>query len=189
MDRQCEFSNVTKAYLEAFRCILEDMIRGMAEAELSNSISHNFIAQMIPHHCAAVEMSQNILKYTTNIQVQEIALQIVAEQTRSIENMRSIQCACGRSCNSRQDICMYQRRINQIMQRMFSEMSGAGAVNNINVNFLREMIPHHRGAIEMAQTALRCNICPELRPILRAIITSQQRGVAEMQQLLQCMAK
>ena len=51
---------------------------------------------------------------------------------------------------------------------------------------MREMIPHHKGAIRMSENALRFDICPELKPILCEIITSQQKGVSEMTQLLRC---
>lgn len=62
MEKSSRLSNVTKNYLSAFNCILDEMIQRMTEAEQSDSISHNFIVQMIPHHRAAIEMSENILK-------------------------------------------------------------------------------------------------------------------------------
>lgn len=187
MNRPCRFSNAAKDYLSIFYCILDKMICKMTEADLTDSISHNFILQMIPHHRAAIEMSGNILKYTTNKSLQEIASQIIAEQTNSIENMQKIKCTCGKLRNSRQDLCRYQRRVDQIMQTMFSEMRCARATNQINCDFMWEMIPHHKGAVEMATNALQFDICPDLKPILQRIITSQQRGIMKMQDLLQCM--
>lgn len=184
MNRQFTLSNVTKEYLSAFHCILDDMTDGMTEVRPTYSISHNFIAQMIPHHRAAIEMSRNILRYTTNLELQEIATQIIAEQTRSIENMQSIQQVCDRLENSRQDACLYQRRANQIMRNMFCRMEEARAVNELGCNFMREMIPHHQGAVEMSANALQYHICPELRPVLNAIIASQQRGIRQMRRLL-----
>ena len=74
MNRSCNFSNVTNDYLAFYDCILCDMIDGMTHADLSDSISHNFITQMIPHHEGAIEMARNILKYTTNIPLQNLAL-------------------------------------------------------------------------------------------------------------------
>lgn len=186
MNRQCAFSNVTQEYLSSFRCILDEMIQGMTEAELTDSISHNFIVQMIPHHQAAIDMSRNILKYTTNIPVQNIATQIIEEQTKSIENMREIQCACSELTNCEQDLCRYQNQVEKIMRTMFWEMGGARATNGINCNFMREMIPHHQGAIKMSNNALQFPICPSLKPILQAIITSQQKGVQQMRHLLRC---
>lgn len=180
------FSDVTKHYLCRFDQILTEMISGMTGVELTDSISHNFIVQMIPHHKAAIEMSENILNYTTCLPLQNIASNIIVEQTKSIENMQTILCECGELLNSSQDVCIYQKRVQQIMQNMFTKMSNACADNNINANFMREMIPHHKGAIQMSENALHYEICPELVPILQAIISSQRRGVREMEGLLRC---
>ena len=90
MNCSYRLSNVTQDYLAEFEYILDEMIRGMTEAPFTCSISYNFIVQMIPHHMAAIEMSHNILKYTTNIQVQDIASNIITSQTKSINNMRNI---------------------------------------------------------------------------------------------------
>ncbi len=86
--------------------------------------------------------------------------------------------------NSQQDLCLYQRRMDQIMKVMFTDMGNACSDNDININFMREMIPHHRGAVEMSETTLQFDICPELKPILQAIIVSQKRGIRQMQELL-----
>lgn len=184
---QCRLSNVTQDYLATFQNILDAMIQGMTCAELSDSISYNFIVQMIPHHRAAIEMSRNLLKYTTFLPLQDIASQIITEQTKSIENMRRVLCACERRDNCQQDVCHYQARVEQILDTMFSDMEHACTSNQINANFMREMIPHHRGAVRMSENALQYDICPELVPILNAIITSQKRGIRQMQTLLRGM--
>lgn len=182
----CILSNVTKDYLSTFYCILNEMIQGMTQAEKANSISYNFIVQMIPHHRAAIQMSQNILKYTTNVPLQQIAANIIEEQTKSIANMQKIQHSCLNQTNSSQDLELYQRKIIQIMDTMFCEMETAPSNNQINCNFMREMIPHHRGAVRMSKNTLQYCICPDLIPILTAIISSQEKGISQMQQLLRC---
>ena len=180
-------SNVTKQYLCRFYEILDEMIVGMTGAELTDSISHNFIVQMIPHHRAAIEMSQNLLQYTTLVPLQEIALNIIASQTKSIEDMEEALDCCAQMENTQQELCLYARRIQQITQTMFSAMNAAPASNCINADFMREMIPHHKGAIAMSETALGFPICSELKPILQAIITSQREGVKKMEHLLRCL--
>lgn len=187
MNSRKRLSNVTKDYLSTFYCILDNMIKGMTETELSDSISHNFIVQMIPHHKAAIEMSKNILKYTTNVSLQDIASGIISDQTKSIENMKMIECTCFEIKNCERDVCLYQRRVKQILNTMFYGMKNAQSDNRINCNFMWEMIPHHRGAVEMSNNALRYDICPELKPILEAIIISQKRGIKQMQHLLKCL--
>lgn len=179
-----QLTNTTMNYLNQFHCILNNMIRGMTGACLGCSISHNFIVQMIPHHRAAIEMSWNILNYTTDLSLQQIASRIITEQTQSIADMEEILYCCGTFCNCCQDLSAYENQMHQIMQTMFAEMSAAPSTNNINADFMREMIPHHEGAIRMSKTTLQYCICPELKPILTAIITSQERGVAQMKELL-----
>ena len=46
------------------------------------------------------------------------------------------------------------------------------------------MIPHHRGAVRMSENALRFPLCPELVPLLDAIIVSQKEGIRKMQCLM-----
>lgn len=186
MNRTCELSIVTQTYLDTFSGILDDMIYRMTNAELAENISYNFIVQMIPHHQAAIEMSRNILRYTTNIAVQNIALGIIAEQTKSIENMQKILCRCSARSNTSRELQCYQQRVNQILRTMFAGMKNACTDNDVTNNFMRQMIPHHRGAVEMSENALRYRICPELRPILQAIIASQKKGIMQMEQLLRC---
>ena len=183
MPDQQKFSNDTKSYLCRFYEILDEMIAEMG-ADLTDSLSHNFIVRMIPHHRAAIEMSLNLLGYTTFVPLQNIALNIIKEQTKSIENMQDILSQCSELENSGQDLCLYQKRFRQITDTMFSQMRNTWETNDINADFMREMIPHHEGAISMSQNILRYDVCPELIPIFEAIINSQRVGVREMERLL-----
>ncbi|MCD7836356.1 MAG: DUF305 domain-containing protein [Lachnospiraceae bacterium] len=184
MNNQQALSNVTEKYLSRFYEILEEMIHGMTCAELTDSISHNFIVQMIPHHMAAIEMSRNLLKYTTFIPLQEIASNIITEQTKSIDDMKRVLDCCGGLQNSRKELQTYYKYYDRITTEMFCEMKNAVSTNNINENFMREMIPHHQGAVRMSENALCFTICPQLRPILDAIIKSQKKGIRQMECLL-----
>ena len=171
-----QFSNVTMTYLSEFYNILDDMIQNMTAATLTDSISNNFIAQMIPHHEAAIAMSRNLLQYTTCVLLENIAA-----------NMQNILDQCRSVTNTEQELALYQRHFRQITSEMFSKMENSWTSNNINGDFIREMIPHHRGAIQMAKSALQYNICPKLTPILQAIITSQEESIKRMQRLICCM--
>ena len=184
MDSNCKLSNVTQAYLNTYYNILNTMIKRMTGVQLTNSISYNFIQQMIPHHLAAIEMSKNILKYTTNLEVQSIATNIISSQTQSISNMQAIQSKCRMLTNQDYELCKYMRRFEKIAQTMFFEMRSAPVTNGVNSNFVREMIPHHEGAVRMSNNALQFNICPGLKPILDAIIATQCEGIQQMKHLL-----
>ena len=66
----------------------------------------------------------------------------------------------------------------------FTDMEFARQTDSIDANFMLEMIPHHLGAISMAENALHYGVCDELTPILESIIASQRRGMRQMQGLL-----
>lgn len=185
MKRKFKFDRITEKYLITYYSILDKMISGMTSAKLTDSISHNFIVQMIPHHKAAIEMSENILKYTKNAQLKNIAEQIITEQTKSIENMQNIKHKCSKLTNSKEELWQYQGKMDEIIQTMFARMKCARSTNQVDCDFMWEMIPHHMGAVEMATTTLRHNICPQLVPILNAIIKSQRKGIRQMEKLLQ----
>ena len=180
-------SNETKDYLAQFHCILDEMSEDMTSATLNDSISENFIVQMIPHHHAAIEMSKNLLRFTTNIPLQDMAAEIITEQTQGIEDMKKIMGSCSRVTNCRQDICLCQRTTNQIMQTMISGMDHSPCDNDINISFIKEMIPHHQGAVEISMTTLQYDISEDLIPILQSIIKSQEQGIRQMRQILRCL--
>lgn len=179
-----ELSINTKAYLDCFYSILNEMMEQMTSAPQAGGISGNFIVQMMPHHRAAIKMSENLLRYTTFIPLQNMALNIIAEQKKSIENMKKVYPCCCTLVNKPGELQSYRRDNERILQNMFREMKSAGVDNNINVCFMREMIPHHRGAVLMCENMLRYPCCPELLPILEAITVSQKRGIIQMQQML-----
>lgn len=132
-------------------------------------------------------MSRNILNYTANKAIQDIASGIITEQTKSIANMEEILDFCGGYENSINMLNMYQDKTDKIINNMFRRMNSACATNQINCNFMREMIPHHEGAVKLSETTLRFDICPQLVPILDAIIVSQERGIMQMKNLMKCL--
>lgn len=52
---------------------------------------------------------------------------------------------------------------------------------NIDVDFVRGMIPHHQAAIDMAKIELEKGSDPEIRAMAQAIIAAQEKEIAEMQ--------
>lgn len=174
----------TKEYLTTFYCILDQMVQNMTTATLTESISNNFIIQMIPHHQAAVQMSETLLKYSEWCPLKTMASQIIEEETKEISRMEALLGSCSCLINCDKELCLYDRRNCQIMEIMFTDMEYAHTVNSIDANFMYEMIPHHLGAISMAENAFHYEACKDLTPILESIITSQRRGVRQMQGLL-----
>lgn len=180
----CPLSGDAKTYLCCFYQILDEMIQGMTTACLNQSISHNFIVQMIPHHRAAVQMSENILRFSENRAVRRLAQRIVEEQTQGIAEMEAALPVCCQLSNPQLDLRLYQRRMDLIYRDMYAQMGAAPENNRLSAVFMREMIPHHLGAVRMAENTLKYDVCLELVPILERIAAQQRREIVQMRSLL-----
>ena len=180
-------SDESKQYLCCYYQILDEMIQGITTAKLTQSISHNFIVQMIPHHQAAVRMCRNILEYSDDRAVRRLAQRIIAQQTQGIQTMEGLLPQCGQLPSPQMDLRLCQRRTELIFREMFSQMRATPEGNRLDAGFMQEMIPHHLGAVRMSQNTLRYEICTGLAPVLRSIIDTQCREVRQMRALLQRM--
>lgn len=62
-----------------------------------------------------------------------------------------------------------------MMQDMMIDYSG-----NADIDFVRGMIPHHQGAIDMAEVELKFGTDPKIRALAEAIIKAQTDEIAFM---------
>jgi uncharacterized protein (DUF305 family) len=58
-------------------------------------------------------------------------------------------------------------------------------VDNADQDFVTHMIPHHQGAIDMAEIELKYGHDPRLKQLAGRIISAQQREIAMMQAWLE----
>jgi uncharacterized protein (DUF305 family) len=68
---------------------------------------------------------------------------------------------------------------HKMMRDMDIKLSG-----NPDVDFVRGMIPHHQGAIDMAKIQLAHGKDPALRKMAEQIVKEQEREIGEMQDWL-----
>jgi uncharacterized protein (DUF305 family) len=70
------------------------------------------------------------------------------------------------------------QQMNQMKTRMVQMLGGSDAYYDLR--FIEMMIPHHEGAIAMAQDALKDSQHPEVKEMAQKIIDSQQKEIEQL---------
>ncbi|MGE7781876.1 DUF305 domain-containing protein [Peribacillus sp. NPDC097264] len=174
-----------KAYYDNYQRILQVMKKGMEEAPKTGDPSLDFLYEMIPHHEAAISMAENVLKYGHDEQVKLIASKIIRDQLAGIGKMEALRNKMKMNPQVNQKAeASYLKAYQTIYKTMIASMEDAKPTGNIDQDFLEEMIPHHEGAIKMSQNILKYTQNAELKTLLQNIITTQQKQLLVMKDLL-----
>ncbi len=67
------------------------------------------------------------------------------------------------------------------MNDMHHALASITPSGDVNVDFVRLMLPHHRAALDMARTQLLYGTDPQMRRLAQEIITDQQSEIELMQ--------
>lgn len=65
--------------------------------------------------------------------------------------------------------------------RMHADM-GADYSGDVDLDFVRGMVPHHQGAVDMARIELEHGTDPVMRDLARRVVDTQQAEIAVMRQ-------
>ena len=144
-----------------------------------------FIDGMTPHHQGAVVMAKEALQKSKRPEIKKLAEEIIKAQNKEIAELKQWRQAWYPKASStpmawntqkNQTIAMSDEQSKAM--RMDMDL-GAGDAE-FDLRFINAMIPHHEGAVTMAQDALSKSKRPEIKKLAQNIITSQQKEIEQM---------
>jgi uncharacterized protein (DUF305 family) len=146
-----------------------------------------FIDGMAVHHQVAVVMAEEALTKAQHPELKKLAQDIIAAQNSEISRMKEWRTAWYPQADS--NPMAYHSQMGHMMpmseeqkQGMMMSMDLGSADAEFDLRFINAMLPHHEGALVMAQDALGKSSHPEIKKLAQAILTSQQQEIAQMRQ-------
>jgi uncharacterized protein (DUF305 family) len=137
-----------------------------------------FIDTMIVHHQGAVDMAAKCGEKAAKAEIKKLCADIISSQKKEIEQMRAWRESwfAGKA----PAINMQLAGMADSMKDM--DMKKLGALNGIDhdLEFIRQMIPHHVGAVAMGKEALTRSSRPEIKTLAEAIIKAQNTEIKQM---------
>ena len=86
-------------------------------------------------------------------------------------------------CEETLQVKKYLNRFDQILCQMANKMLLVNMYNNITLNFIKCMIPHHQAAIYMCENLLKYSNFEPLQKIAYGIIKMQTKGIKQMKEI------
>ncbi len=164
-------------YRDSMNKMHSEMMSGMA----FNDPDSAFAQGMLGHHIGAVDMANIQLKYGTDPEMRALAQTIIDAQEKEITQMQKWLDSHPDVAAPMADTGAMQQAYAQGMNAMHDEMM-LGITDPIaDMAFARGMLPHHKGAVDMAQVQLQYGKDAEMRQLAQEIIDAQQPEIEQMQ--------
>ena len=154
------------------------MMETTATTPASGPYDLQFIDSMTRHHQMAINMAKMAEPNFAHKELKEAARKIVDDQQAEIERLKSWRDQWYPGAASAENMQMPgMSSISMDMSHM-QTMSG----NQLDLMFIDMMVPHHQGAVELANDALAKAEHAEIKDLAREIVAKQTREIEQLQQ-------
>jgi uncharacterized protein (DUF305 family) len=137
-----------------------------------------FLDTMISHHQGAVEMAKSAETKAEHSELNTLAKNIITSQEKEITEMEAWR---------EKWFAGKESAVNMEMAGMADSMKGMNiknlyslSGNAFDLEFIKQMITHHEGAVVMAKEALQKSQKEEIKGLANAIIKDQESEIKQM---------
>ena len=149
------------------------------KAPLSGNADVDFVRQMIPHHQGAVDMAKIQIQYGHDERLKSFNRWIIRAQELEIGMMKNWLHRRDNGAVAANAKDVYGEAMTTMHHGMMIDYTG-----DADVDFVRGMIPHHQGAVDMARILIADGNDPDLNRLANDIYSSQTYEIAWMQDWL-----
>jgi uncharacterized protein (DUF305 family) len=139
-----------------------------------------YIDTMIAHHQGAVDMARPCQTLAVKAEMKKLCAEIIESQTKEIAEMRSWRDKWF--AGKEPAINMQMPGMNESMVGMDMKKLNSLSGIEFDLEFIRQMIPHHQGAVVMAKDVLSKTNRDEIKRISNEIIKAQEEEIKQMKE-------
>jgi uncharacterized protein (DUF305 family) len=137
-----------------------------------------FLDTMIAHHQGAVDMAKMVAAKAEHAELKTLAVNVITSQEKEIGEMKAWRekWFAGEAAAMNMEMA----GMNDSMKDMDMTKLGSLTGNAFDLEFIKQMIPHHEGAVVMAKEALQKSQRAEIKTMANAIIRDQEAEIKQM---------
>jgi uncharacterized protein (DUF305 family) len=143
---------------------------------MGNATDAAFVTDMTAHHQGAIDMAKLAQTKAEHPQIKQLADDIVSAQKGEISVMKTIR----RDMHNMGEHGDEHMGMSDHEMGMDMDMTALADAKPFDKAFIDAMVPHHQGAIAMAEELLENGEQPALREMAGDIISAQTKEIARM---------
>lgn len=143
--------------------------------QAANGTDLAFATEMSSHHQMAIDMAEMAKEEASHQEIKTLAADIVTAQKQEITQLDDAKQRISDTGVTPVDLGLSDEESGMSMD--MHELEGAEPFDRM---FIDMMIPHHQGAIRMAQVELAKGGDPELKQMAQQIIDAQSKEIEQM---------
>ena len=167
---------------QAYTHINHTMHEAMA-IDFTGNPDIDFLKGMIPHHQGAVDMAKVQLEYGQDGLLKSLTQRVIRDQEREIRYMKRNLVALEANFNESSINNLSTIAFKRVNRHMHKDMN-IKFTSNADTDFVKGMIPHHQGAVEMAKVVLAYGTDSSARRLAYDIINAQESEMTWMRRWL-----
>lgn len=165
----------------------EEMMKHKPSRSASAEI--DFLTDMIAHHQGAVDSAKIILTHSNdNAKLKTLAQNIISSQEKEIAEFKALLAKnqFSKDALNENQYRDFFKKNRQAMKKMMKQMHIKES-GNIQKDFLKAMIAHHQGAVDVSKIVLEFSKDAQIQSIAKNIINSQEKEITQMKTMLQAL--
>lgn len=149
--------------------LMDSMMMKMHQQKNSGNNDIDYANMMLQHHQGAVDMARLQEDRGSNLVLKEFSRKIIADQQKEIAMMAEF--ISRNAATASPNNAVFKMAMDSSMQIMMQ--ADVNIYNDIDKDFVAQMIIHHQSAIDMANAYLQYGTNSELRKLSQDIMASQ----------------